>query len=98
MATIRTSCPNCGDVEFTTREIRVEISNPDGSGSYRFSCPGCTSIIVKSAETKVVDLLLTSGVEQLYPFTAGELEEFANALNNGSTFDDAFRSLVQEMQ
>ena len=26
MATIRASCPDCGDVEFTTRDVQVRVS------------------------------------------------------------------------
>ncbi len=98
MASIRTSCPNCGDVEFTTRDIQVEVTGEDGSGSYRFSCPGCASTVVKAAETRTIDLLLASGVDQIYPLTASQIEEFANDLDDGSTFEDAFRELVREMR
>ena len=33
MATIRASCPDCGDVEFTTHDVQVRVSAPDGSGT-----------------------------------------------------------------
>jgi predicted RNA-binding Zn-ribbon protein involved in translation (DUF1610 family) len=62
MATIRASCPDCGDVEFTTRDVQVRVSAPDGSGTYAFCCPGCTVTVVKAAETRTIDLLLASGV------------------------------------
>ncbi len=62
MATIRASCPDCGDVEFTTRDVQVRVSAPDGSGTYAFSCPGCAVTVVKAAETRTIDLLLASGV------------------------------------
>ena len=54
MATIRASCPDCGDVEFTTRDVQVRVSAPDGSGTYAFSCPGCAVTVVKAAETRDV--------------------------------------------
>ena len=98
MATVRTSCPDCGDVEFTTHDIKVEVSGDDGSGSYRFSCPGCASTVVKSAEPRTIDLLLASGVEQVYPLTASQVEEFANDIRDGSKFEDAFEQLVREMR
>lgn len=63
MATVRASCPDCGDVEFTTSEVTVSISEPDGSGTYAFFCPGCRVTIIKSAEPRTIDLLLSSGVE-----------------------------------
>ncbi len=62
MATIRASCPDCGDVEFTTRDVQVRVSAPDGSGTYAFSCPGCAVTVVKAAETRTIDLLIASGV------------------------------------
>lgn len=62
MATIRASCPDCGDVEFTTRDVQVRVSSPDGSGTYAFCCPGCSVTVVKAAETRTIDLLLASGV------------------------------------
>ncbi len=64
MATIRASCPDCGDVEFTTRDVQARISGEDGSGTYSFRCPGCKVTVVKSAEPRTIDLLLASGVEQ----------------------------------
>ena len=63
MATIRASCPDCGDVEFTTRDVQVRVSAEDGSGTYSFRCPGCIVTVVKSAESRTIDLLLASGVE-----------------------------------
>lgn len=63
MATVRASCPDCGDVEFTTKDTYVSISEPDGSGIYAFRCPGCRVTIIKSAETRTVDLLLSYGAE-----------------------------------
>jgi predicted RNA-binding Zn-ribbon protein involved in translation (DUF1610 family) len=62
MATIRASCPDCGDVEFTTRDVQVRVSAPDGSGTYAFACPGCEVTVVKAAESRTIDLLLASGV------------------------------------
>ncbi len=75
MATIRASCPDCGDVEFTTADVEVRISAPDGSGTYSFRCPGCVVTVVKSAEPRTIDLLLASGVEQATAALPAELEE-----------------------
>ena len=61
MATIRASCPDCGDVGFTTRDVQVRVSAPGGSGTYAFSCPGCAVTVVKAAETRTIDLLLARG-------------------------------------
>jgi predicted RNA-binding Zn-ribbon protein involved in translation (DUF1610 family) len=62
MATIRASCPDCGDVEFTSEDVQVRVSGHDGSGSYAFPCPRCSVTVVKAAEARTIDLLVASGV------------------------------------
>jgi len=63
MATIRASCPDCGDVELTTADVRVRVCLDDDRGEYRFTCPICSMVIVKPAEHRTIDLLVASGVE-----------------------------------
>ena len=63
MATIRASCPDCGDVELTTRDVTVRVCAEDNQGSYRFRCPSCLMAVVKEAEQRIVDLLVASGVQ-----------------------------------
>ncbi len=75
MATIRASCPDCGDVEFTTGDIEVRVSATDGSGSYSFCCPLCRITVVKSAEARTIDLLVASGVALTTDPVVAELEE-----------------------
>ena len=108
MATIRASCPDCGDVEFTTHDVQVRVSAPDGSGTYAFSCPGCAVTVVKAAETRTIDLLLASGVimaagdvtaeidERPYfadPITHDDILDFHNMLHRD---DSWFESLAQD--
>ncbi len=62
MATIRASCPACGDVELTTREVRVMLCSTTNEGSYAFQCPSCGVAVSKPAEARVVDVLVASGV------------------------------------
>jgi hypothetical protein len=62
MATIRASCPDCGDVELTTQDMTVRVCAEDNRGSYAFRCPTCTMTVSKSAEQRIVDLLVSSGV------------------------------------
>ena len=108
MATIRASCPDCGDVEFTTHDVQVRVSAPDGSGTYAFSCPGCAVTVVKAAETRTIDLLLASGVimaagevsceidERPYfedPITHDDLLDFHDMLHRD---DSWFDSLAQD--
>ncbi len=62
MATIRASCPDCGDVELTTDDVKVRVCLDDDRGEYRFTCPICTMVVVKPAEHRTIDLLVASGV------------------------------------
>lgn len=96
MATIRTSCRDCGDVEFLTQDIKVEVCNPDGSGNYRFKCPKCVRTIVKSAQSRTIDLLLASGVEQIYPLTREDIESFAAMLGDEESFSAALDELTHK--
>ncbi len=61
MATARTSCPDCGDVELTTEDVTVRVCLDDNRGEYRFTCPRCRTTVVKSAEHRTIDLLVASG-------------------------------------
>jgi hypothetical protein len=63
MATIRATCTDCGDVELTTSDVRVRVCLEDNTGSYHFRCPTCQMSVVKPAESRIVDLLVASGVE-----------------------------------
>lgn len=62
MATIRATCPDCGDVELTTRQVTVLVCSDNNQGSYAFRCPDCQLAVSKLAEDRVVDVLVSSGV------------------------------------
>src|SRR5438105_3475242 len=62
MATIRASCPDCGDVELTTVDMTVRVCTDDDSGAYAFRCPSCRMTVSKPAEQRIIDLLVSSGV------------------------------------
>ena len=62
MTTIRASCPSCGDVELTVRDVTVRVCAADNRGSYAFQCPQCRVAVAKPAEPRIVDLLVSSGV------------------------------------
>jgi hypothetical protein len=64
MTTIRTTCPRCGEVDMGPEAILLSIRDQlVGEGSYRFACPECQNTIEKPADRKVVQLLLSAGVE-----------------------------------
>ncbi|NLD78549.1 MAG: hypothetical protein GX643_18015 [Acidimicrobiales bacterium] len=75
MATIRASCDRCGDIEMTSRDLTVRVCRNDGSGTYCFSCPRCHERGVRSAEPRVVELLVTSGVRLVTWSLPAELDE-----------------------
>jgi hypothetical protein len=62
VTTIRASCPTCGDVELTVADVKVRVCAADNQGAYRFRCPACAMCVVKPAEPRIVDLLVSSGV------------------------------------
>jgi hypothetical protein len=62
MATIRASCGDCGDVELTTRDVEVRVCTEDNQGTYSFRCPKCHIVVVKSADPRIVELLVATGV------------------------------------
>lgn len=75
MAKIRASCPTCGDIELTTRDLVVRVCADDNSGAYNFRCPTCDLRVTKNAERHIVDLLGASGVEVVVWTMPAELEE-----------------------
>jgi hypothetical protein len=108
MATIRASCPDCGDVELTTRQMTVRVCAEDNRGSYLFRCPACAMVVTKGAEQRIIDLLVSSGVEvELWtlplellerplgePFTHDDLLAFHELLDQ----DDWFATVVAMVQ
>jgi predicted RNA-binding Zn-ribbon protein involved in translation (DUF1610 family) len=97
MATIRASCPDCGDVELTTADMTVRVCSDDQRGSYAFRCPACTMAVTKSAEPRIVDLLVSSGVELQVWAVPMELRE-ARPMGAPFSHDDLlrFHELLQE--
>ncbi len=66
MATIKATCPMCGDVDLTPRQVRVcvteAIRETDSRSSYVFGCPQCRVDVEKPADDEVVRLLSSAGV------------------------------------
>jgi len=63
MATIRASCPDCGDVELTSQDMTVRLCVDDNRGAYVFRCPTCVMTVTKPTEQRIIDLLVASGVK-----------------------------------
>lgn len=75
MATIRASCPECGDVELTVGQVRVVLCSTNNQGSYTFKCPSCELAVNKAAQPRVIDVLLASGVALAVWRMPAELDE-----------------------
>jgi endogenous inhibitor of DNA gyrase (YacG/DUF329 family) len=63
MSIIRTTCPECGDAELTTSQVRVRICVDDGSKQYLFTCPVCQQAVNKPTDEQAAALLISAGVE-----------------------------------
>jgi len=75
VATIKASCPACGDVELTTRQVQVLVCSTNNQGSYAFRCPACQLAVAKPAEPRIVDVLVSSGVRLSVWHLPAELTE-----------------------
>lgn len=66
MATIKATCPLCGDVDLAPRQVLVHvveaIDDACSRRSYSFECPSCSDRIEKPADPEVVRLLTSAGV------------------------------------
>ncbi len=97
MATIRASCGDCGDVDLTTSDVQVRVCSDDNSGSYLFRCPRCAMTVVKPAEQRTVDLLVSSGVTcQMWrmPAELGEPRGRGGAITHDDVLD--FHDLLSD--
>jgi hypothetical protein len=75
VATIRASCPTCGDVELTSADVTVLVCSTNNASSYAFQCPVCDVAVTKPAEPRVVDLLVSTGVRLSVWQLPAEMEE-----------------------
>lgn len=96
VATIRASCPTCGDVELSSREVTVQVCASNNQGSYAFRCPTCRVAVSKLAEQRIVDLLVSSGVRLSVWNLPPELGE--RRLGPPISYDDLleFHQLLQQ--
>lgn len=63
MTTIRANCPHCGDVQLRAHDLTVRITSGVEHGSYTFVCPSCSRAVAKDASKRIIDLLMSTGVD-----------------------------------
>jgi hypothetical protein len=80
MATIKASCPCCGDVELTAAQVRLVVCSVADWSYYGFTCGTCNDEIRKPAGAEVVSLLKAGGVPvERWTVPAEALEEHEGA-------------------
>ena len=62
MTTIKASCPSCGDVDLTPRQLRLVVATKPGMSYYSFSCTRCRDTVQRPAGDDVVRILVSGGV------------------------------------
>lgn len=62
MTVIKASCPSCGDVELSPRQVRLVVCSVEERSFYSFACSTCGDEVRKHAGEDVVALLRTGGV------------------------------------
>jgi predicted RNA-binding Zn-ribbon protein involved in translation (DUF1610 family) len=62
MTTIKATCPGCGEVDLTAEDILLRIGASRTVNTYGFTCPTCGDFVQKSADDRIVRLLLSGGV------------------------------------
>ncbi|MGF1617366.1 MAG: hypothetical protein ACFCU2_06095 [Acidimicrobiia bacterium] len=85
MTTIKTTCSQCGDIHLTPDDVALELRPGGREGDYRFKCPTCTAQQRRPANSRVVSVLLATGVAYEVvnpdPITEAEILAFSNALD-----------------
>ena len=75
MATVRATCPTCGDVELGTAGVQVQVCTSTSAAAYSFQCPVCRIIVNKIANDRVVAALTQVGVGVVHWSLPAELSE-----------------------
>lgn len=60
---IKTSCPDCGEIRLKENDIVVRTIEGQHTGQYRFWCPKCHQLIIKDASDRIVQILIDGGVK-----------------------------------
>ncbi len=88
MTSIRTKCPQCGEVEMQARGVLLTVEPASGEGSYSFVCPMCDQVVEKPADKRIASLLMSIGVEVEERDTTQELDPEVKPEGPPFTLDD----------
>ena len=62
-AIVKTTCKRCGDIELSPKAIELRICSVLERSVYAFTCPSCSSSIIKPADDqRIISLLRSVGV------------------------------------
>ena len=86
MTTIKTTCPDCGDVMLGIEQLHLELTPNETNGAYQFECPLCEVPRTRTAGPRVVMVLLAAGVAYSITgydsITEDEINAFMEALES----------------
>ncbi|MHB8190059.1 MAG: hypothetical protein ACYDHP_06510 [Ferrimicrobium sp.] len=75
MPIIRASCPSCGDVDVSPKQMKVMLCSSNGEASYSFQCPSCNMLVRKTIDRHIVEILVSAGVRMHFWKLPDELME-----------------------
>lgn len=85
MTTIKTTCPDCGDVMLGIDGLQLLLTPHASGGTYTFRCPLCQAERARPAGARVVMVLLAAGVDyeitQPGTITEDDIAAFVDALD-----------------
>jgi hypothetical protein len=109
VATVRASCPTCGDFETSSAEVTVLHCFSTGSSVYALACPSCGEGLWRSVGDALADRLVEAGARLVHwslplelvwpdpdpPVSHDDLLEFHLALAEAGRLEEAVGALRQ---
>ena len=73
---VKATCASCGEVELAPDALRLRVCSTPAASHYIFTCPRCSTIVVKpAADSRIVTLLTSVGVPTTNWDLPAELDE-----------------------
>ncbi len=107
MKRVRVTCPQCGDIDLATTDLRGRICVETGQAEYRYRCAGCHQTAVHDTDTRTYEILTAADIyfepwhlpAELKETRHGlvishdDLIEFHNLVHNDTHFANALANL-----